>query len=106
MVSAEATATTLCLYVQIKVQTLEFPLILWISYFKGERGAWQCVQFLIGERGDEINQCYDEYYPIHHAVLHDVKFVERLLAAGADATKTTNTQMMTVLHILFLLGKK
>lgn len=30
-----------------------------------ERGAWECVQFLISERADEINQCYDEYYPIH-----------------------------------------
>ncbi|CAL8108849.1 unnamed protein product [Orchesella dallaii] len=71
-----------------------------------ERGAWQCVQFLIGERADEINQCYDEYYPIHYAVLHDVKFVEKLLQAGAIATVRTATQQMTCLHVLFLLGKK
>lgn len=51
-----------------------------------ERGAWACVQFLINERGDEINQLFDEYFPIHHAVLHDVKFSMSLLAAGALAT--------------------
>jgi len=93
------------------IQRGEEPWLPWhqkrpLLHVACERGAWQCVQFLIGERGDEINQCYDEYYPIHHAVLHDVKFVERLLAVGAVATSRTATQQMTVLHILFLLGKK
>ncbi|KAF4525904.1 hypothetical protein B566_EDAN013154 [Ephemera danica] len=54
-----------------------------------ERGAWNCVRYLVTERSDEINQCYDEYYPIHQAVQHDVKFVELL-----------------ALHVLFLLGRR
>lgn len=39
-------------------------------------------------------------------MLHDVKFVEKLLQAGAIATVRTATQQMTCLHVLFLLGKK
>ncbi|XP_021964481.1 ankyrin-3 [Folsomia candida] len=66
-----------------------------------ERGAWACVQFLINERGDEINQLFDEYFPIHHAVLHDVKFSMSLLAAGALATVRTATENMSALHVLF-----
>lgn len=34
-----------------------------------ERGAWNCVRFLVAERSEELNQCYDEYYPIHQAAL-------------------------------------
>lgn len=30
-----------------------------------ERGAWSCVKYLVAERPEEINQCYDEYYPLH-----------------------------------------
>lgn len=44
-----------------------------------ERGAWSCVNFLITERPDEINHLYDEYYPIHQAVLQDLKFLELLI---------------------------
>ena len=39
-------------------------------------------------------------------MLHDVKFVEKLLSAGATATVRTATQQLTVLHVLFLLSKK
>ena len=35
-----------------------------------ERGAWNCVKYLVSERSDEINQCYDEYYPIHQVSTH------------------------------------
>lgn len=34
-----------------------------------ERGAWNCVRFLVAERSEELNQCYDEYFPIHQAAL-------------------------------------
>lgn len=71
-----------------------------------ERGAWNCVKFLVSERSLEINQCYDEYYPIHQAALHDIKFLELLIQCGADARVRTATQQMTVLHVVFLLGKK
>jgi len=64
-----------------------------------ERGAWNCVRYLVAERSDEINQCYDEYYPIHQAVQHDVKFVELLVAQGAETTVRTATQQMTVSRI-------
>lgn len=40
------------------------------------------------------------------AVLHDVKFVEKLLQVGAETNVRTATQQMTCLHVLFLLGKK
>lgn len=71
-----------------------------------ERGAWNCVKFLVSERSPEINQCYDEYYPIHQAALHDIKFLELLIQCGADVRVRTATQQMTVLHVVFLLGKK
>uniref|UniRef100_A0A2P2I3J9 Serine/threonine-protein phosphatase 6 regulatory ankyrin repeat subunit C-like n=1 Tax=Hirondellea gigas TaxID=1518452 RepID=A0A2P2I3J9_9CRUS len=71
-----------------------------------ERGAWNCVKYLAAERSDEINQCHDEYYPIHQAALHNIKFLELLITTGADTTVVTSTQQMTVLHVLFLLGKK
>ncbi|GAB6032671.1 hypothetical protein CHUAL_011547 [Chamberlinius hualienensis] len=71
-----------------------------------ERGAWNCVKFLVVERSLEINQCYDEYYPIHQAALHDIKFLDLLLQCGADVKVRTATQQMTVLHVVFLLGKK
>ena len=38
--------------------------------------------------------------------MHDIKFVERLIQAGANSQVRTATQQMTVLHVLFLLGKK
>ncbi len=44
-----------------------------------ERGAWNCVNFLITERPDEINQLYDEYFPVHQAVLQHIKFLELLI---------------------------
>lgn len=71
-----------------------------------ERGAWYCVKFLVAERSLEINQCYDEYYPIHQAVLHPLRFLDLLLQCGADATVRTATQLTTALHMVFLLGKK
>ena len=36
-----------------------------------ERGAWNCVKYLVSERSDEINQCYDEYYPIHQVMMKE-----------------------------------
>lgn len=63
-----------------------------------ERGAWRCTQFLVTERTDEIHILKDEYYPVHYAVLHDSKFLELLINAGADTTVRTCTQQMTLLH--------
>ncbi|KAF2358770.1 SOCS box domain [Trinorchestia longiramus] len=71
-----------------------------------ERGAWNCVKHLTAERPEEINQCCDENYPIHQAALHHIKFLELLISMGADTTVRTSTQQMTVLHVVFLLGKK
>ncbi|XP_049942100.1 ankyrin-1 isoform X1 [Schistocerca serialis cubense] len=71
-----------------------------------ERGAWNCVKYLVSERSDEINQCYDEYYPIHQAALHHIKFLELLINCGAETRVRTATQQMTVLHIVFLIGRK
>ena len=67
-----------------------------------ERGAWNCVKYLVSERSDEINQCYDEYYPIHHAALLDIKFLELLIQCGAETTVKTSTQLMTALHVVLL----
>nr|CAD7573764.1 unnamed protein product [Timema californicum] len=58
------------------------------------------------QRSDEINQCYDEYYPIHQAALHHIKFLDRLIQCGAETKVRTATQQMTVLHIVFLIGRK
>lgn len=44
-----------------------------------ERGAFNCVKFLVSHRSEEINQCYDEYYPIHQAALHNIKFLDLLI---------------------------
>ncbi|KAK2727698.1 hypothetical protein QYM36_008253 [Artemia franciscana] len=71
-----------------------------------ERGAWNCVKYLVYERPEEINQCYDEYYPLHQATQHETRFVELLVQCGASTTVRTNTQQMTALHVLFLLGKR
>ncbi|XP_063218907.1 ankyrin-3 [Bacillus rossius redtenbacheri] len=71
-----------------------------------ERGAWNCVRYLVSERSDEINQCYDEYYPIHQAALHHIKFLDLLITCGAETKVRTATQQMTVLHIVFLIGRK
>lgn len=71
-----------------------------------ERGAWNCVKYLVSERSDEINQCYDEYYPVHQSTLHDIKFLELLIQCGAETTVRTSTQLMTALHVLLLQGKK
>ncbi|KAG1665533.1 Ankyrin-3 [Nymphon striatum] len=71
-----------------------------------ERGAWECVKHLINVRSEEINLCHDEYYPIHQAALQDIKFLELLIKSGADAPVRTACQQMTVLHVVFLLGKK
>jgi len=44
---------------------------------------------------------------IHYIRLHYIiRFVELLVACGAQTTVRTATQQMTVLHVLFLLGKK
>lgn len=64
-----------------------------------ERAAWKCVQQLVADRQDEINMLRDEYYPIHQAVLHDSKFLELLIASGAETTVRTCTQQMTLLHV-------
>ena len=61
---------------------------------------------MLNFRADEINQCYDEYYPLHQAALHDLRFIEKLIHYGAQTTVRTCTQQMTVLHVVFLLGKK
>lgn len=71
-----------------------------------ERGAWNCVRYLVSERSDEINQCYDEYYPIHQAAIQDLKFLELLIQCGADVQVRTATQQMTVLHVVLLSGRK
>ena len=71
-----------------------------------ERGAWNCVKYLVSERSDEINQCYDENFPLHQATLHDIKFLELLIQCGAVTTVKTTTQLMTALHVLLLQGKK
>lgn len=71
-----------------------------------ERGAWNCVRFLVAERSEELNQCYDEYYPIHQAALQDKKFLELLIQCGAEVSARTTTQQLTVLHVVLLLGKK
>ncbi|KAG8186311.1 hypothetical protein JTE90_007332 [Oedothorax gibbosus] len=71
-----------------------------------ERGAWNCTKFLVSERSDEINQCYDEYYPIHQAAMQDLRFLEILLECGADVLVRTATQQMTVLHVVLLSGRK
>lgn len=63
-----------------------------------ERGAWNCVNYLIAERPEEINQLYDEYYPIHQAVLQPIRFLELLL-------QVTNRQSVCLAteHLLSLL---
>ncbi|UYV83433.1 hypothetical protein LAZ67_23001003 [Cordylochernes scorpioides] len=71
-----------------------------------ERGAWNCVRHLVSERADEINQCYDEFYPIHQAALQDIKFLELMIRCGADVTVRTATQQLTVMQAVLLLGKK
>lgn len=63
-----------------------------------EKGAWRCVQHLVA-RSEEINMLKDEYYPIHQAVLHDVRFLELLIQNGASTTVRTCTQQMTLLHV-------
>ena len=60
----------------------------------------------MSERSDEINQCYDENFPLHQATLHDIKFLELLIQCGAVTTVKTTTQLMTALHVLLLQGKK
>ena len=65
-----------------------------------------CFQYLVSERSDEINQCYDENYPLHQCTLHDIKFLELLIQCGAVTTVRTSTQQMTALHVLLLQGKK
>jgi hypothetical protein len=77
-----------------------------LLYTAFERKAWNCVKLLLPSRQEEVNQCFDEYFPIHQAVLHDVKFVEILLQCNVDLSVRTATQQLTVLHVLLLLGKK
>lgn len=77
-----------------------------LLYVAFERKAWNCVKWLIPGRQEEINQCFDEYYPIHQAVLHEIKFVELLIQCNANIMVRTATQQLTVLHVLLLLGKR
>ncbi|XP_014251169.1 ankyrin-3 [Cimex lectularius] len=77
-----------------------------LLYMACERGAWNCVKYLVSERSDEINQCCDEYYPIHQAALRPIKFLELLIGCGASTSVCTTTTQMTVLHLVFLIGKK
>jgi len=77
-----------------------------LLYTAFERKAWNCVKLLLPSRQDEVNQCFDEYYPIHQAILYDIKFVEILLQCNVDLTVRTATQQLSVLHVLLLLGKK
>lgn len=53
----------------------------------------------VNVRSDELHMIKDENYPIHLAVLHDVKFLELLISHGADTNVKTCTQQMTLLHI-------
>ncbi|XP_017134916.1 ankyrin-1 [Drosophila miranda] len=71
-----------------------------------ERGAWNCVQQLVLTRSEEINLIMDEYYPIHHAVLHDGRFLELLIQQGAVTTVRTCTQQMTLLHVVIFAARK
>ncbi|XP_033149628.1 ankyrin-3 [Drosophila busckii] len=71
-----------------------------------ERGAWNCVQQLVVTRSEEINLIMDEYYPIHHAVLHDGRFLELLIHHGAITTVRTCTQQMTLLHVVIFAARK
>uniref|UniRef100_A0A1B0AIC6 SOCS box domain-containing protein n=1 Tax=Glossina pallidipes TaxID=7398 RepID=A0A1B0AIC6_GLOPL len=71
-----------------------------------ERGAWNCVQQLIVTRSEEINLIKDEYYPIHQAVLHDVRFLELLIQHGAITTVRTCTQQFTLLHMVIFIARK
>ncbi|XP_030380167.1 ankyrin-1 [Scaptodrosophila lebanonensis] len=71
-----------------------------------ERGAWNCVQQLVVTRSEEINLIMDEYAPIHHAVLHDGRFLELLIQHGAVTTVRTCTQQMTLLHVVIFAARK
>ncbi|XP_075233937.1 uncharacterized protein LOC142331757 [Lycorma delicatula] len=71
-----------------------------------ERGAFGCAKYLVSERSEQINKIFDEYYPIHQAALRPIKFLELLIDNGADSTVCTATQQMTVLHLVFLQGRK
>lgn len=90
--------------VNILAQKLEEPWVPFrvkkpLLHLACERGAWKCVQHLVISRSDEINLIKDEYYPIHQAVLHDVKFLDLLIQHGASTTVRTCTQQMTLLHV-------
>jgi len=41
----------------------------------------------VSERSEEINQCYDEYYPIHQAALHNIKFLDLLIRSVYNFAK-------------------
>lgn len=71
-----------------------------------ERAAWNCVQQLVITRSDEINLIKDEYYPIHQAILHDMRFVELLIQHGAETRVRTSTQQMSLLHVVLLHARK
>lgn len=57
-------------------------------------------------RSDELHTIKDENYPIHLAVLHDLKFLELLINHGAEPCVKTCTQQMTLLHIVLLIARK
>ncbi|XP_005188437.1 ankyrin-2 [Musca domestica] len=98
----------------ILVQKLDDPWIPFRSkrpvfhllHMACERGAWNCVQQLVVTRSDEINLIKDEYYPIHHAVLHDMRFLELLIQHGAVTTVRTCTQQFTLLHMVIFIARK
>jgi hypothetical protein len=92
-------------------QKMEEPFLLFRSrkpllHLACEKGAWKCVQHLVSTRSDEINLLKDEYYPIHQAVLHDLKFLELLIQHEALTTVRTSTQQMTLLHVVILTARK
>lgn len=71
-----------------------------------ELGSWDCLQYLISERANEINQCVDDYYPIHKAALNHVRFLECLIQAGANTLVRTSAQQLSLLHVVVLVAKK
>ncbi|XP_037810103.1 uncharacterized protein LOC119602585 [Lucilia sericata] len=98
----------------ILVQKLDDPWIPFRSkkpvfhllHMACERGAWNCVQQLVVTRSDEINLIKDEYYPIHHAILHELRFLELLIHHGAVTTVRTCTQQFTLLHMVIFIARK
>jgi Ankyrin repeats (3 copies) len=95
----------------ILAQKMEEPWVLFrgrkpLLHLACEKGAWKCAQHLVTTRSDEINLLKDEFYPIHQAVMHDIKFLELLIQYEAITTVRTSTQQMTLLHVVILTARK